>query len=220
MESEGLRSLQARFVPFYPRNTLQTRQSVSYNMRRVSTFMKRLRTVSAYTPPPEAPEPSTIRRRASASDLLSPVPTCLNNNSGIETASINSRSRNSQFQFKDVFSVKESDPPPAPPTVRDELPKDHLKLEGLLNYHIGQLERIKREVDDHNATVEQLSYTHADMQQHEYLTHAAECLYARIQGIKNARNLLAKFVAFHIQEVERIAEVKHALKQKKVSPSR
>lgn len=111
-------------------------------------------------------------------------------------------------------------PAPAtpPPSPRDILPVDGMKLEGILNYHLSQLDRIKRELREHNTTIEQLDYTLADLATHPEMQYTTERLVARIQGVRNARNLLAKFVVFHLQEIERIMLLKCSLKDSKKIP--
>ncbi|EFQ98278.1 hypothetical protein MGYG_01311 [Nannizzia gypsea CBS 118893] len=98
-----------------------------------------------------------------------------------------------------------SNPPPSP---RDELPKDFVALDGLLNYHLSQLDRIKSEIKEHNTTLDQLGYTLANMSTRPEVQYAAMYMNWRLQGVRNARNLLAKFVAFHLQEIDRISALK------------
>ncbi|WEW54993.1 hypothetical protein PRK78_000420 [Emydomyces testavorans] len=175
-------------------------------MQRMSSFMQGLRRISGSSLPSKEESPSPIDRRASSADHSSSV---LNR----DNTSMNSSRRMSQYILKDVLSAAESESPSLLTSPRDILPNDSSQLEGLLNYHVGQLERIKREVDMHNETIGQLTYTYYDMRQHSHLVHAAGCLYARIQGLRNARNRLAKFVLFHLRELERIDEAKGSLEK-------
>ncbi|KAK2841605.1 hypothetical protein FQN49_006090 [Arthroderma sp. PD_2] len=98
--------------------------------------------------------------------------------------------------------------PASPPSPRDDLPRDFVALDGLLNYHLSQLDRIKREIRDHNTTLDQLAYTLADMSTRPEVQYAAMYMNWRLQGVRNARNLLAKFVAFHLQEIDRVSALK------------
>ncbi|KAF3491446.1 uncharacterized protein GIQ15_00963 [Arthroderma uncinatum] len=102
-------------------------------------------------------------------------------------------------------------PPSSPPSPRDELPRDFVALDGLLNYHLGQLDRIKREIKEHNTTLDQLSYTLSDMSTRPEVQYAAMYMNWRLQGVRNARNLLAKFVAFHLQEIDRVSALKQEM---------
>ncbi|EAS32466.3 uncharacterized protein CIMG_03490 [Coccidioides immitis RS] len=144
--------------------------------------------------------PSPVRRRASNANLLgAPV------NRDDSAGSRGSRRRTSQL-LGEIFSAAELEAPGLLDSPRDDLPYDRLKLEGLVNYHVGQLERLKREIQGHNETIGQLACTLRSMRHKDHLVHAAGCLNARIQGVKNTRNRLAKFVMFHLQEMERIEE--------------
>lgn len=126
--------------------------------------------------------------------------------------SANSRPWSIQDVLRDVRTAAEREPPTPPTSTRDPLPTDFTKLEGLQNFHVGQLERIKREVEFHNDSIGQMEYTFNDALQHSELRNVAECLNARIQGLRNTRNRLAKFVLFHLHELERIEEEMNRLK--------
>ncbi|KAG5203942.1 hypothetical protein GTR04_7329 [Trichophyton interdigitale] len=159
------------------------------------------------TPQPRQPE--ELRRKISTSSLLR-IPTT------DEEAPISVH-----FTSDDSSKPCITTPPPrgregshsptpssAPPSPRDELPKDFVALDGLLNYHLSQLDRIKNEIKEHNTTLDQLSYTLANMSTRPEVQCAAMYMNWRFQGVRNARNLLAKFVAFHLQEIDRISALK------------
>lgn len=110
-----------------------------------------------------------------------------------------------QDVLRDVLT-SERESATRPTSTRDPLPTDPTNLEGLQNFHIGQLERIKREVEFHNESIAQMEYTWNDAVQYSDLRNVAECLNARIQGLRNTRNRLAKFVLFHLHELDRIEE--------------
>ncbi|KAM5439624.1 hypothetical protein MferCBS31731_004380 [Microsporum ferrugineum] len=160
------------------------------------------------TPPPPPRQPEELRRKISTSSLLR-IPTTE------EEAPISVH-----FSTDDGSKPCVTTPPPrardgshsptpscAPPSPRDELPKDFVALDGLLNYHLSQLDRIKKEIREHNTTLDQLAYTLANMSAPE-VQCAAMYMNWRLQGVRNARNLLAKFVAFHLQEIDRISALK------------
>jgi hypothetical protein len=123
------------------------------------------------------------------------------------------------MSFLDLFSTGATVSSAPPLSPRDPLPGDSIKLEGILNYHLSQLDRIKRELREHNTTIEQLAYTLADLATHPEMKYTAGRLVARIQGVRNARNLLAKFVAFHLQEIERIMSLKRSFEDSNKMPN-
>ncbi|KAI5296566.1 hypothetical protein KEM52_000014 [Ascosphaera acerosa] len=94
---------------------------------------------------------------------------------------------------------------------KDALPNDAGPLDGLLNYHLGQLGRLKQEVATYNATIEQLDYTYRDMIGYPTATHTAQMLWARIQAERAARDSLFSFAMFHVEEIERIVRHKACL---------
>ena len=155
--------------------------------------------------------PSLLRRRASLADGFIIKPNTDGN--------WNSRHKLNPMSFVDLFSTGTPVPPIPPRSPRDPLPNDSTKLEGILNYHLSQLGRIKRELREHNTTIEQLAYTLADLTAHPEMQYTAGRLVARIQGVRNARNLLAKFVAFHLQEIERIMLLKRSFRDSKKIPN-
>ncbi|KAI5289285.1 hypothetical protein KEM54_004123 [Ascosphaera aggregata] len=106
-------------------------------------------------------------------------------------------------------SVVSPSPPPSPAyEAKDSLPGDSTALDGLLNYHLSQLGRIKREVVGYNTTIEQLEYTYCDMVQHTASSFTAKMLWSRIQAERTARNNLCSFAMFHVDEIERIVQHK------------
>ncbi|KAI1911633.1 hypothetical protein LOZ58_001042 [Ophidiomyces ophidiicola] len=173
-------------------------------MRRMSSFVQGLRRISTSSLSFKDMSLSPDRRRVSSSDL---VGTTLNG----DDASTKSRQTSNQQSLDAIVTAEEIDPAALVSSKRDVLPRDRPNLEGLLNYHVAQVERIKREVDENNETIEQLMYTYYDMSHHAHLMHTTEHLHARIQGVRNSRNRLAKFVLFHLQEMERIGEMKQVL---------
>lgn len=154
----------------------------------------------------EQPKPQpTPRRRISTSDLLS--------SPAIEelapsTIIFEPRKKKDHLDVPGSEDREGSESPSLGPV--DTLPDDQVKLDGILNYHLSQLDRIQREVKGHNATLEQLHYTLTDMKGQEGKKHTAERLYWRIQGVRNCRNLLAGFVVFHLQEIDRISDLKQS----------
>ncbi|KKZ60668.1 hypothetical protein EMCG_04652 [[Emmonsia] crescens] len=89
----------------------------------------------------------------------------------------------------------------------DLLPDDLTKLNGTVNYHLSQVDRLKLELAYHNETIELLSCTNPP----EGMECVAKKLLERIQGAKDARNLLAHFMTFHVSEVWRIFKLKHEI---------
>ncbi|PGH23310.1 hypothetical protein AJ80_02562 [Polytolypa hystricis UAMH7299] len=102
-------------------------------------------------------------------------------------------------------------PPPPPPEPRDALPEDSSKLDGILNYHFSQLDKIMSEVHERNSQIERLSYTYNSIRNEAHMHVTSEKLRMRIQGVRNARNLLARHVAFHLGEIDRTACKKQSL---------
>ncbi|KAK2746630.1 hypothetical protein FQN57_002974 [Myotisia sp. PD_48] len=187
-------------------------------MPRPTSLIERLRSPSTYSLPsrnpifPRTMDEQDFRRRVSTTDLMK-VPTI----DEIAPTAVHITTGNG---FSKAFlelprrEGSRSTPPPQPSTSstpsspRDPLPEDNAELDGVLNYHLGQLDRIKREIVQYNTTLEQLNYTITDMVNHPAIQHAATQLHDRLQGVRNARNLLAKFVVFHLQEIDRISSVK------------
>lgn len=99
-------------------------------------------------------------------------------------------------------------PPPSPTyELKDPLPNDAGSLDGLLNYHLSQLGRIKNEVINYNTTIEQLEYTYCDiMNTTSKIT--SHMLWARIQAARLARDNLCSFAMFHVEEIDRIVQHK------------
>ncbi|EEP82425.1 predicted protein [Uncinocarpus reesii 1704] len=172
-------------------------------MRRMSSFMQGLRRISG--PYSAETTPSFVPERASNAGRFRPAMD--------RDGSTSSRGGSGQHRTNDVLAAAELDVSALSSSPCDTLPYDHVKLDGLMNYHAGQLERIKREVIAQNETVEQLTYTLHDLRGHGDLEHTSECLHARIQSLRNSRNRLAKFVMFHLRELERIDEVKQVMRE-------
>ncbi|KAL1954265.1 hypothetical protein VTO42DRAFT_1451 [Malbranchea cinnamomea] len=179
--------------------------------------------------------PNAVRRRASAGDLFDRSaqrpPYDPNGRMGSQqphheqrqeqrqeqTGKIGKR-KTSGFSFRHLFRWRPSTPPP------DELPKDPLphdssKLDGLVNYHLGQIERIKRELKHFNRTIDQLTLTYMNMAENGEMPGTTYYLDERIKVAVNSRNLLSRFVAFHLQELERILILKLELGQGRPVPN-
>ncbi|OAX80663.1 hypothetical protein ACJ72_04997 [Emergomyces africanus] len=86
----------------------------------------------------------------------------------------------------------------------DSLPDDQVKLDGLVNYHLSQLDKLNLELARHNETIELLSRTNPP----EDMGCVAEKLLERIRLAKDARNLLEPFMKFHVHEVWSILQLK------------
>ncbi|OJD13283.1 hypothetical protein AJ78_06243 [Emergomyces pasteurianus Ep9510] len=86
----------------------------------------------------------------------------------------------------------------------DRLPDDQVKLDGIVNYHLSQLDRLHLELAWHNEAIELLSRTNPPKD----MRCLAEKLLERIRRAKDARNLLEPFMKFHVHEVWRILKLK------------
>ncbi|KAK2790063.1 hypothetical protein FQN53_000719 [Emmonsiellopsis sp. PD_33] len=185
-------------------------------MSRMSSLKDKFRSTSSSNP--SKPQMSTpLRRNCSAGDLLNRTPS-----SGSTNSTPSSKHKTNLMSFLEHFSRSGGAPSSSPPPLTspgDVLPQDPGRLEGILNYHLSQLDRIKRELADHNETIEQLSYTLTDIQGQDDMRHSTEKLRSRIQGVRNARNLLARYVAFHLQEIERIVALKCTMAGTKEMPN-
>jgi hypothetical protein len=116
------------------------------------------------------------------------------------------------FSFRDLFrSQPNSNASNTGGLPIDHLPRNNALLDGLANYHLGQLDRLKRELKQHNRNIDHLSVTYSDLCRRGDMKGTADMLKHRIRGALNSRNLLSRFVAFHLQELERILELKGEL---------
>lgn len=172
---------------------------------------------------------SVLRRRATAADLvprnLSPTTQAAFNAASREemvqsTSTKKEKRKGNAFSFKDLFRWQSVDHPPSSDQLpKDTLPHDSAALDGLVNFHLGQLERIKRELKHYNRTSDQLTVTYAGMCERSEMPGTTEQLKQRIQGVLNARNLLSRFVMFHLQELERILSLKTELGKGRTVPN-
>lgn len=97
--------------------------------------------------------------------------------------------------------------PPAQDLPKDPLPQNSTKLDALCNYHLGQLDRIKRELKQFNRNIDQLKLTFQNMcrdVEMDAFDGTRFLMEERIKTSTLSRNALAKFVAFHLQELERL----------------
>jgi hypothetical protein len=123
-----------------------------------------------------------------------------------------SEKRKTPFSFRDLFrSQPNGNTSNTGGLPLDPLPRNNALLDGLANYHLGQLDRLKRELKHDNRHIDQLSVTYADLCRRGDMKGTADMLKHRIRLAMNSRNLLSRFVAFHLQELERILELKGEL---------
>lgn len=119
--------------------------------------------------------------------------------------------RPKRFSFKiGVLSHgKTNEEPPSGPSLNalDPLPDDQVKLEGIVNYHLSQVGRLKLEVDHYNSTIELLSCTTPP----EGMECVARKLHERIRGVMDARKQLGEFMSFHVREIYRILKLKQEM---------
>lgn len=94
---------------------------------------------------------------------------------------------------------------------RDELPANPAKLDGFINYHLGELDRLRRELEYYTELLSQLSYTLGDISRREGMQVSTQRMQKRMQDIMNFRTSLGKIVGYHRFELERVAELKKLL---------
>ncbi|KAK2761235.1 hypothetical protein FQN54_001757 [Arachnomyces sp. PD_36] len=94
---------------------------------------------------------------------------------------------------------------------RDEIPSDPARLDGFINYHLSELERLKREVEHHNVILTQLSYTLADVARREGMEVSTQRMQKHMQDIVTFRTSLGKTIGYHRFELERVAEFKKSM---------
>lgn len=96
---------------------------------------------------------------------------------------------------------------------RDELPTSPAKLDGVINFHLGELDRLKRELEYHTELLTQLSYTLGDISRREWMQVSTLRMQKRMQDILAFRTSLGKIVGYHRFELERVAELKRMMGQ-------
>lgn len=96
---------------------------------------------------------------------------------------------------------------------RDELPTNPAKLDGVINYHLGELDRLKRELEYHTELLTQLSYTLGDISRREWMQVSTRRMQKRMHDILAFRTSLGKIVGYHRFELERVAELKRMMGQ-------
>ena len=162
---------------------------------------------------------NVLRRRASSFEPMRPTsPTTqaaldedYRNKVEERVAKLENREPNKVFSFKKFLGWEPTLGRPPRHLPMDHLPSDMAALDGLINHHLAQVESLKRELKHYNRKADQFYLTYLDMVQRAEFPGTTEMLKQRIQGLRNARNLLARFVQFHLQELERVIKVKQEL---------
>ncbi|EEH39915.2 hypothetical protein PAAG_02104 [Paracoccidioides lutzii Pb01] len=184
------------------------------------SIKEKFRSESSYMGQPSEPQhPSTLRKRLSLGDLLS-----LTRHSNTATIMANAPTEPSAPEhnkpsivdfLEHISQILCRDAHRSSSQPFDELPRDANKLEGIMNYHLGQLDRLRLELDLQNETIERLSRTLTP----EDLEHTAQKLLARVRVARNSRNLLAPFMGFHLREIKRIIELRWKMSGKDELPT-
>jgi hypothetical protein len=89
----------------------------------------------------------------------------------------------------------------------DELPYNKVGLDARLNYHLAELDRIRKLVIARNEDVKELSFhahTTASRQQEE-MPRAVAKAFELVEDVRQSRNGLIRYVDFHQRQIRRIA---------------
>ncbi|KAK5051894.1 hypothetical protein LTR84_002697 [Exophiala bonariae] len=100
-----------------------------------------------------------------------------------------------------------------PPQLEDELPDTREGLEARLNYHLGELDLIRKMVRERNREIEQTSsrlYTHQRLRD-DVQRCSLKKLDELSDSIRQQRNGLAQFVDYHRGEIRRIGQRREEL---------
>lgn len=162
-------------------------------------------------------------KRASSHGGHSPQPTpefAMTVTDTTSSVSVNTTTRTTK---KSLLSVPKSPFRPGSPSLfksrrhaihdddRDELPTNPAKLDGVINFHLGELDRLKREIEYHTELLTQLSYTLGDISRREGMQVSTRRMQKRMQDIFAFRTSLGKIVGYHRFELERVAELKRMM---------
>lgn len=108
--------------------------------------------------------------------------------------------------LKNLFRTR-PEAAPAQEFPKDPLPRNPTKLDEICNYHLAQLDRIQQELIQLNHNIDSLRVMFQSVCEDETMDAYDGTRFLLEERVTNAivsRNSLAKFVAFHLQEVERI----------------
>lgn len=108
--------------------------------------------------------------------------------------------------LKNLFRTR-PEAAPAQEFPKDPLPRNATKLDAICNYHLAQLDRIQQELIQLNHNIDSLRAIFQSVCEDENMDAYDGTRYLLEERVTNAimsRNSLAKFVTFHLQEVERI----------------
>ncbi|KIV95182.1 hypothetical protein PV10_02863 [Exophiala mesophila] len=97
----------------------------------------------------------------------------------------------------------------------DQLPDSREGLEGRLNYHLSELDRLRRMVAKTNEHMKEAMYR-LDVQEHlkDKIPYAYRTLYDLAVSLRMQRDSYKPFVAFHRGEIIRIARAREELDQR------
>ena len=112
---------------------------------------------------------------------------------------------------------------PLPTTHLSLFPDDRSTLEGLINIHLGKLDRYKRQVISFNLTIEQLYADHAKLIQSpeaQITPQLVTALEMEIEETRAGRNTKRRYVDFHRGELRAIAEKRIILDEELGMPPR
>ena len=94
---------------------------------------------------------------------------------------------------------------------RDELPEDLARLDGFMNYHLGELDRIILELDYHNGVKARLQVTLGDISRREGMNVSTNRINQRIADIDDFRSKLGSIVGYHRYELERVTDERKSI---------
>ncbi|PGH12002.1 hypothetical protein AJ79_04511 [Helicocarpus griseus UAMH5409] len=177
----------------------------------MASIRESLRSVSSSSNPASKSRPTSALRKRLSLDLLTLSPTSSIATTSSVTSSPKNNTRPELVSYLEELTRNLSGFPQTEP---DNLPQDLDELEGIINYHLSQLGQLRIEIAQHNETIDKLAVTSSP----ENLNDTAQKLHVRVQGARNARNLLSRFLKFHLLEIGRIVELKWKITGKKEFP--
>lgn len=106
---------------------------------------------------------------------------------------------------------QKSDASPNQPLL-DELPHSREGLEARLNYHLGELDRVRKLVLQRNEEIKETSYRlHTHQRLREEVPQALKKLKELLDSVRQQRNSYAHFVDYHRGEIRRIGKRREEL---------
>lgn len=94
----------------------------------------------------------------------------------------------------------------------DELPHTREGLEARLNYHLGELDRVRKLVHQRNEEIKETSYRlHTHQRLKEEVPRALQKLKELLDNVRQQRNSYANFVDYHRGEIRRIGQRREEL---------